>query len=424
MDRDVGRPTGGGLHTRRRARRWPRRLLATLTLLVAVILVTGGAGYGYLRYQLGRVHRVSVPTLQAAGATGSSGAGSASTGRSNTARSSTGRSSTTQASKSTDRSGPFNVLVVGVDSQGGGERADTMILARVDPRSGRASLLSIPYDYFAPIVGQSGPNKISDALVNGPADMVATVEHDLGVSIQHYVQISFDGVASMVNALGGVRLDFPYPSRDTMSGLSVPRAGCVTLDGTQALALVRSRFFSYQKGGTWYYDPSGAFGRIKRQQAFLRAAVRRVQSSLIGNPLRLNRFVDAAVKDITVDKGLGAGTLLQLAEAFRSIGSSSLTTLTLPTQIVNNDGPYGDVLYPVASLDNATIAKWRSSVDAPASSARRATSTTAPSTTAPSTTAPSTTAGSGGVVVPGAPQAPLGSIVQNRTSASYNPTPC
>ena len=421
MEGDVGQPARGALHARRRARRWPRRLLASLTILVALILVASGAGYGYLRYQLSRVHRVSVPTLQAAGASG------AATGSSSTDPS----ASTTRASSTADRSGPFNVLVVGADSQGGGERADTMILARIDPRSGRASLLSIPYDYFAPIVGQSGPNKISDALVNGPADMVATVEHDLGVSIQHYVQISFGGVASMVNALGGVRLDFPYPSRDTMSGLSVPRAGCVTLDGTQALALVRSRFFSYDKGGTWYYDPSGAFGRIKRQQAFLRATVRRVRSSLLGNPLRLNRFLDTAVKEVTVDKGLGVGTLLQLAEAFRGIGSSSLTTLTLPTQIVNNDGPYGDVLYPVAGLDNTTIAKWRSSVTAPSSAARRATSAGPRSQTtvagSSSTTAPTsstTTSGSGGVVVPGAPQAPLGSIVQNRTSASYNPTPC
>ena len=414
MDTDLEPQGGGPRHTRRRRRSWPRRLLTALTILVAVVIVSAGAGYGYLRYQLGRVHRVSVPTLQPVSSSGTAGGASA------------GGSRTKLAS---DPSGPFNVLLVGEDSQGGGERADTMILARIDPRTGRAALLSIPYDYFAPIVGQSGPNKISDALVNGPADMVATVEADLGVSIQHYVQISFNGVASMVDALGGVRMYFPYPSRDTMSGLSVPKAGCSTLDGTQALALVRSRFFSYEKDGTWYYDPSGAFGRIKRQQAFLRAAIRRVQSSLLGDPLRLNRFLDAAVKDVTVDKGLGVGTLLQLAEAFRGIGSSSLVTSTLPTQIVNNDGAYGDVLYPVASLDNAAIAKWRAAVLAPSPAAKPSTAKAHPSSTPGSTTTTtatprSTASTSGGVVVPGAPLAPLGSIVQNRTSASYNPTPC
>ncbi|HET9071878.1 MAG TPA: LCP family protein [Acidimicrobiales bacterium] len=390
-----------------------------MTVVVALALVAAGASYGYLRYQLGRVHRVSIPTLQTSGAGGDPAGGSV---------------------RSTPASGPFNVLLVGEDSQGGGQRADTMIVARVDPRTGRAALLSVPYDYFGPIVGASGPNKISDALVNGPADMVATVEQDLGIHIQHYIQINFQGVASMVNALGGVRLHFPYPTRDTMSGLSVPHAGCVRLDGKQALALVRSRFFSYDKGGVWQYDPSGAFGRIKRQQAFLRAAVRRVQGSLLGNPLRLNRFISTAVKDVTVDKGLGVGTLLQLARAFRGLGSSSLATFTLPTQIVNNDGQYGDVLYPVAHLDDATIAKWDAAVTAgsaagtanAAGASAHHTGTSAASGSAASgssssgtpTSTSSTTTGSKGVVVPGAPQAPLGSIVQDRTAASYDPTPC
>ncbi|MDA8286664.1 MAG: LCP family protein [Actinomycetota bacterium] len=379
-----------------------------MNVVVALVLVASGAGYGYVRYQLARLHRVSIPTLQTTGA----GAGGSHGGTGHPA----------------PPVGAFNVLLVGEDAQGGGQRADTMIVARVDPRTGRAALLSIPYDYFAPIVGASGPNKISDALAHGPADMVATVERDLGIRIQHYVQINFQGVASMVNALGGVRLHFPYPSRDAMSGLSVPKAGCVTLHGTQALALVRSRFFSYYKGGYWQYDGSGAFGRIKRQQAFLRAAVQRVKGSLLGNPLQLNRFVGTAVKDVTLDKGLGVGTLLQLAAAFRGLGSSSLATFTLPTQIVNNDGQYGDVLYPVPSLDNATIARWNAAVVAPAvathpvGSKRGRPASAGSRSTTPSSTPKTTTRG--GVVSPGPPQAPLGSIVQNRTSASYNPTPC
>ncbi len=381
-----------------------------MNVVVAMVLVASGAGYGYVRYQLSRLHRVSIPTLQTSGA----GAGTG--------------SSQGATSHPAPPVGAFNVLLVGEDAQGGGQRADTMIVARVDPGTGRAALLSIPYDYFAPIVGGGGPNKISDALAHGPADMVATVEQDLGIRIQHYVQINFQGVASMVNALGGVRLRFPYPSRDSMSGLSVPRAGCVTLHGTQALALVRSRFFSYYEGGYWQYDGSGAFGRIKRQQAFLRATVQRVKASLLGNPLQLNRFVSTAVKDVTVDKGLGVGTLLQLAAAFRGLGSGTLATFTLPTQIVNNDGQYGDVLYPVPSLDNATIARWNASVIAPAVTHPAGSKPGGPAAAgslAPTTpsSAPKTTT-RGGVVLPGPPQAPLGSIVQNRTSASYNPTPC
>lgn len=366
----------GVRHPRRPRRRWPRRLVVGSCLVVALLLLVVGGAYGYLTYRFNQVHKVAVPALAASPA-----------------------------------SGPFNVLLVGADAQNGGQRADTMIVARVDPSTHRVALLDIPYDYFGPIVGGNGPNKISDALNGGAQDMVATVEKDLGLSINHYMQVSFSGVAAVVNALGGVRLDFPYPSRDTMSGLSVPSAGCQTLDGTQALALVRSRAFSYLEGGSWHYDPSGDFGRIKRQDAFLRAVLHRVEQSVLTDPLRLNSFASTAVHNLTVDQGLGVSTLLQMAEAFHSLGGSDLTTYTLPTQIVNNDGPYGDVLYPVPHLDDTTIATWESSVLAPG------TSPGASGTSAGSF-------GTGGVLTPGPAPSTGGSIVQNRSTPSFDPTPC
>lgn len=352
--------------------------------ILAVLLVVAAGGYGYLRYRLGQLHRVSVAALQPAAA------------------------------------GPFDVLLVGVDSETGGNRADTMIVARVDPSTGRASLLSIPYDYFAPIAGTGQSNKISDALNSGPTVMVRTVEQDLGIHIAHFIEVSFQGVVGIVNALGGVRMDFPYPSRDTMSGLVVPQAGCTTLDGTQALALVRSRSFQYDKGGVWHYDGTGAFGRIRRQQAFFRALVHRVEGSVLTNPLRLNAFIGAAVHDVTVDQGLGVSTLLQLANAFRHLGSSGLSTFTLPTQIVNNDGPYGDVLYPVPNLDAATISQWRSAVG---------TSTPAAPTGGTGTGAggaPASAAGSNSssIATPPPPQATPGSVAVISGTLPFNPTPC
>ncbi|MCK4176901.1 LCP family protein [Aciditerrimonas ferrireducens] len=367
------------VRARQRRRRWPRRLVIGLCCLVAFLLLVAGATYGYLRYRLGQVHRVQVATLQPAA------------------------------------SGPFNVLLVGADGQGGGERADTMIVARIDPLTGRASLLSIPYDYFAPIAGSGQSNKISDALDGGPSRMVATVEQDLGIPISHYIQVSFQGVVKIVNALGGVRLDFPYPARDTMSGLNVPVAGCQTLDGTQALALVRSRFYQYEKDGTWYEDPTGAFGRIRRQQAFLRALVQRVEHSLLSDPLRLNAFIGATVHDVTVDQGLGVGTIVQLAQAFRHLGTKELDTYTLPTQIVNNDGPYGDVLYPVPTLDASTIQQWEQAV---------APHRTAASTASTPSSGSSTVSGGTDIATPPPPQAPRGSLAIVSGTVSYDPTPC
>jgi LCP family protein required for cell wall assembly len=276
--------------------------------------------------------------------------------------------------------------------------------------------------------------------------MVRTVEQDLGLRIAHYVEVSFQGVVGIVNALGGVRMDFPYPSRDTMSGLFVPQAGCTTLDGTQALALVRSRSFSYEEGGTWRYDGTGAFGRIRRQQAFLRSVVHRVEGSLLTDPLRLNAFIGATVHDVTVDQGLGVSNILQLANALRHLGSKGLSTFTLPTQIVNNDGPYGDVLYPVPNLDAATIAQWRAAADATttagsgsAGSGSNGSGSVATGSGSAGGSAASATSGAGGtstgsgaspagnptsIATPPPPQATPGSVAIVSGSLPFNPTPC
>ncbi len=373
-------------------------------MFVSAFLLLGGGIYAYGRYRYSQVPKASVPAL-----------------------------------KSAPVSGPFNVLVIGSDSrqgltgaaaraygsgaQVGGSRADTMLLARIDPRTERIALLSIPYDYFAPIAGSGGSNKISDALNQGPGAMVRTVEEDLHVSVQHYVEINFSGVVRMVDALGGVRIDFPYPSKDLMSGLQVPTAGCHLLGGTQALALVRSRFFQYEVGGTWHYDPTAGFGRIHRQQAFLRAAAQRVRGSLLTDPLRLNTFLGAAVHNVLVDKGLSFSTLVHLGLDFRSMPLSSIRTFTVPTQIVNNYGPYGDVLFPVPGKDAQVLSSWRAAVEAQASSATG----TGARRTSPSTSArtPNRSGSSSEIRMPSTavPSNP-GSIVQNRTTPNFDPRPC
>lgn len=315
-------------------------LIGALALLLVVVLLAGGI-YAYSRYRFGQVHRIGVGSVTQQAAPGK----------------------------------PFNVLLIGTDTragltgagakaygtaqQAGGNRADTMMVARIDPKTGHVGLLSIPYDYFAPISGTNGPNKISDALNGGPAQLIKTIESDLNIPISHYVEVNFSGFVNMVNALGGVKVNFPYPSKDTMSGLSVPHAGCQTLNGTQSLALVRSRFFRYYKNGYWHYDGSGAFGRIDRQHAFMQAAANRVKSSLLSNPIQLNSFVGTAVHYVTIDKGMSLSSMVSLALQLHS-ASGHVTAYTLPTQIVNNYGSYGDVLFPVPSLDAKVLGKFMS----------------------------------------------------------------
>lgn len=401
-------PRGEGpSHRKPRVQRWPRRVVVAVSVTLALALIAGASLYGYARYRFSQVHKVAIPSLQHSG--------------SGTAKLASGSNKSAAPPPKT-----FNVLLAGVDSIGGGKRADTMIIARVDASTGHLALLSIPYDYFAPIAGTNSSNKISDALSGGPERLIATIEQDLKIPISHYVQVSFGGVVKMINSLGGVRLDFPYPALDKMSGLYIPKAGCQRLNGTMALHLVRSRFYEYYKNGSWHYDPTAGFGRIHRQQAFMRAVVQRAQGSILSNPLRLNSFIGTAVHEVTIDNRLSLSQLAHLALDFRHLGGSSLTTYTLPTKIVNNYGPYGDVLFPVPSLDSQVINQFMASTSSSTSPSTPA-STSASKTSAPPTTSspPAKSSPSDIATPPGAAAAGgAGSIVTNSPAPSWDPTPC
>jgi LCP family protein required for cell wall assembly len=285
------------------------------------LVVAATAGYGYVHYRFGQIPSVKVPGLH---------------------ESASGR--------------PFNMLVVGSDSREslddadgsrygdvGGQRNDTTLVVRVEPARKRISMLSIPRDLVVPIAGTGGENRVNAAFQGGPGQLVKTIEQNLGVPIHHYVLIDFDGFRAIVDALGGIDVRFPYPSRDFKSGLDIREAGCRHLNGGRALALARSRYFAYQLDGVWHSDPWADLGRIRRQQVFLQALVKAALDKGLTNPVRANAFVGSLVHEVTKDSALRVGDVIRTGAAFRSFSPSKLATYTLPVT-VSTDHPLGDVL--------------------------------------------------------------------------------
>jgi polyisoprenyl-teichoic acid--peptidoglycan teichoic acid transferase len=298
-----------------------RRLMVGCSLFLVFLVVAATAGYGYVHYRFGQIPSVKVPGLH---------------------ESASGR--------------PFNMLVVGSDSREslddadgsrygdvGGQRNDTTLVVRVEPARKRVSMLSIPRDLVVPIAGTGGENRINAAFQGGPGQLVKTIEQNLGVPIHHYVLIDFDGFRAIVDALGGIDVRFPYPSRDVKSGLDIREAGCRHLNGGRALALARSRYFAYQLDGVWHSDPWADLGRIRRQQAFLQALVKAALDKGLTNPVRANAFVGSLVHEVTKDSALRVSDVIRTGAAFRSFSPSKLATYTLPVT-VSTDHPLGDVL--------------------------------------------------------------------------------
>jgi LCP family protein required for cell wall assembly len=303
-----------------------------------LLLVT--ALYGYAHWRFGQIASINLPGLHKAAKPGK----------------------------------PMVLLVVGSDSRAlnqpgdkaqfgttqdaGGQRSDVIMLVRVVPASHQVKILSIPRDTLVPIAGTGGRNKINAAFDKGPEQLIETIQQDFGIPINHYLLINFDGFRSIVNALGGINLDFPYPARDSLSGLNITRAGCQHLNGDQALAVARSRHYEYFKDGRWRFDPLSDLGRIQRQQTFLRVVLKKGLSEGLTNPIKANQFIGAVVHNLTIDSGLSVGTAVSLARQFRGFDPNQLATVTLPTTVANNYQSFGDVLLPNPAEDQRVIAAF------------------------------------------------------------------
>ena len=117
------------------------------------------------------------------------------------------------------------------------------------------SILSIPRDLFVPNARKEGANKIDAALYEGPDQLIAAIEEDFGIPIQHFVELNFDSFINVVNALGGIKMYFPEPVYDAYSGLNIQTTGCIALNGTQALQVVRARHLQYKGPGVTTTNP-------------------------------------------------------------------------------------------------------------------------------------------------------------------------
>jgi LCP family protein required for cell wall assembly len=289
---------------------------------VALCLVGTVAGYAYVRYRVGQIDRIDVAGLRDGGGA--------------------------PASK------PFTLLVVGSDTraltgannaqfgseaQTPGQRSDTVMLVRVVPAAHQLSILSIPRDLYVPIAGM-GTQRINAAFDNGANLLVSTITSDLGIPIDHYVEVNFDSFRQITDAIGGVKFWFPTPARDQYSLLGVP-AGCVNLTGNQALAFVRSRHYEYFANGQWNYEAESDLARIQRQQAFVKKMIKKAESKFT-DPLALNGIIGGVTKNLTVDQGFTTSFILGLARQLHSVNAGDIPSETLPTYNETIDG--ADVL--------------------------------------------------------------------------------
>lgn len=206
-----------------------------------------------------------------------------------------------------------------------GRRADTIILLRVGPDG--SLMMSIPRDLWVTNAATGDDGRINGSYNDGAANLVATVKANLDVPVNHYAEVDFASFAGVIDAVGGITLDFAHPAFDPGSGLNIITSGPVTLDGTAALAYVRSRNYTEVIDGEEVKDPTADLGRQERQRQFLVTALSEVGGTR--NPIELGRAASALSGGLTVDTSLGA---LDAASLARRLSGASPETVELPTR--------------------------------------------------------------------------------------------
>ena len=226
---------------------------------------------------------------------------------------------------------PVTILLLGVDARDGdaidvGVNADVVAVARLDPATGSCRLLNIPRDSRVDLPGY-GMSKINHALaVGGIPYQQLVVENFLGIKIDNYALIDFNGVISLVDSLGGVEIEITE-SFYLLGTQFDP--GVRTLSGIEALRYSRFR------GGA-----DGDFGRIRRQQQVLRALIDAAASS---DPATLVRNVLPEIDD-HIRTDLDPAQMVALGLGFRS----RCTEETLQTDTLSGSiGTFWDPLYSV-----------------------------------------------------------------------------
>jgi len=237
--------------------------------------------------------------------------------------------------------GFVNFLIVGTDDRSAvpgdwedhfgkvaGRRADVIMVAHLVPGK-RLQLLSIPRDLKVSIPDH-GTNRINAAFVfGGPDLLVRVIQDELDIPIHHYVEVDFAGVGRIVDALGGVTLDFDKPGRDLKSGFHVD-AGRHTLDGEQAVAYARSRHYEVYENGAWKSTRGGDIARTGRQQQILLRLFSQVASP--SSAFDLPRFLPVVADEITADEGLTLGLMADLGRKALSLRVGDIDHATLPVK--------------------------------------------------------------------------------------------
>ena len=236
----------------------------------------------------------------------------------------------------------WNILLLGCDSYTKKEysRTDSMIILSVNPAQKQVKMTSLMRDTWVTVPGKKSHRKLTElCAVGGPELTIEAVNESYGMNIEDYVLISMNGIAEIIDLLGGIELDVTEAERKALNkGLFdlSPLSGMeklqesgenVHLNGNQATAYARIR------------QIDSDFVRTERQRTVLVTMAKKIMDGTDAGTLM---SVVMTLLDY-VDTNLGFLEIMNLAEVALGMDLNTIGELRLPADGTYDAGTYDGV---------------------------------------------------------------------------------
>ena len=198
------------------------------------------------------------------------------------------------------------------------------MLITFNPNTMNATILSIPRDTRVPIVctKSKAKNKINSTGAYGAECVMNTITNFTGIEIDYWVKVNFQGVISLVDALGGIDVDIPYAfcesnsKRQFGNNTIYLEKGMQALNGEQALAFARNRHTWPQFCGKKYSNySSNDFIRGQNQQQIVKAMTNKLKS--VNSLSKIYEILDIVGDNI--DTNIDKDTMITGFDMFKNL---------------------------------------------------------------------------------------------------------
>lgn len=195
----------------------------------------------------------------------------------------------------------INILVLGISEDLKSKLTDTIMICSYNPKTQRASILSVPRDTY---IGKNPKSVKANDKINalysrsGIEKTITTIEVITGINIQYYAIVNTQALINIVDIIDGVEFDVPIKMDydDPTQGLQIHlEKGLQKINGEKAEQLLR---FRHNNNGTTYSQEYGDndYGRMKTQREFIKETIK--QTLQFKNITKTKKIISAVFSNV------------------------------------------------------------------------------------------------------------------------------